>query len=140
MGMGYNLRSQNRNQLMMLPPSYEELLPEDHLARTVVEVVEHFDLGAFYSSLRPDGRGGASYDPATLVAVVLGYSCYTLIHLLAPQADLGPTVGALPTGSVPIPTWADLASFGGLIGETTAFQVLIANALTLALLGTLDAL
>lgn len=58
----------------MLPPSVAEWLPERHLARTVVSVVDNLDLSAFFARLRADGRGGASYDPRLLVALLMyGY-------------------------------------------------------------------
>jgi transposase len=57
-----------------MPPSLADWLPEDHLAWFVLDVVAELDLSCFYSDLREDGRGGASYDPAVILAVlVYGY-------------------------------------------------------------------
>jgi hypothetical protein len=36
-----------QDQPMLLPPSYEELVPENHPVRVVNEVVERIDIGAF---------------------------------------------------------------------------------------------
>ncbi len=57
----------------LLPPSVQEWLPEGHLARYVVEVVEGLDL----SELERDygGRGSDPYHPATLLALLIyGYA------------------------------------------------------------------
>ncbi len=57
-----------------MPPSVAEWLPEDHLAWFVLDVVAELDLSSFYATLRDDGRGGAAYDPAMLLGVlVYGY-------------------------------------------------------------------
>jgi len=57
-----------------MPPSIEEWLPERHMARFVVEVVEQLDLSAFTRDYR--GRGGSvAYHPATLLALLIyGYA------------------------------------------------------------------
>ena len=57
------------DQLWLMPPSLADWLPEDHLAWFVLDVVAELDLTAFYADLRDDGRGGASYDPAVILAV-----------------------------------------------------------------------
>lgn len=60
---------------MMLPPSVREWLPQDHLAFFVLDVVAELDLGEFYGAHRSDGRGGAVYDPAMMLAVLLYAYC-----------------------------------------------------------------
>lgn len=63
----------SRQQQFLLPPSIDEWLPEQHLARFVVEVIEQLDLSRLTS--RYAGRGSAAYHPATLLAIlVYGYS------------------------------------------------------------------
>ncbi|MDX8130469.1 IS1182 family transposase [Methylomonas sp. OY6] len=63
----------NRHQLYLLPPSVDEWLPEAHLARFVVEVIEQLDLSQFTS--RYQGRGSAAYHPSVLLALlVYGYA------------------------------------------------------------------
>lgn len=54
-----------------MPPSLDEWVPQDHLARYVVATVARLDLRRFARPHRPDGRGRRSYDPAMLVALVL---------------------------------------------------------------------
>lgn len=70
-----NVRVGDMDQLMMLPPSVREWLPDDHLAFFVVDVVSELNLDAFYSAHRSDGRGGSVYDPAMMVAVLLYAYC-----------------------------------------------------------------
>jgi hypothetical protein len=46
------------NQPFLLPPSLQEWLPEDHLARFVADVCNELDLSAIYAEYeRSDGRG-----------------------------------------------------------------------------------
>jgi transposase len=73
--MSANLREADRDQLWLMPPSLADWLPEDHLAWFVLDVVAELDLNGFYANLREDGRGGASYDPAVILAVVLYAYC-----------------------------------------------------------------
>jgi len=56
---------------MLLPASVAEWLPDGHLARFVVEVVERLDLSGFYAAYRADGSGRPAHDPAMMVALVL---------------------------------------------------------------------
>ncbi len=65
----------HRNQPFLLPPSLEDWLPQDHLARFVVDVVDRLDLAAFYRRRREDGWGRAAYDPAMMVALLLYAYC-----------------------------------------------------------------
>ena len=56
-----------------MPPSVDEWLPEQHLARFVVEVVEGLDLRVMSHSYR--GSGSASYHPTVLLSIlVYGYA------------------------------------------------------------------
>ena len=69
--MGQNFLSCDRGQAMLLPASVSDWLPDGHLARFVVEVVERLDLAAFYAVYRDDGSGRPAHDPAMMVALVL---------------------------------------------------------------------
>lgn len=73
--MPVNVRDCDREQLYLLPPSVVEWLPEGHLAFFVLDVVAELDLAAFYASYRDDGRGGATYDPAMMLGVLLYAYC-----------------------------------------------------------------
>lgn len=57
----------------LLPPSLDEWLDEDHLARFVVEVVDQLDLSNLTRQYA--GRGSKAHHPATLLAIlVYGYA------------------------------------------------------------------
>jgi transposase len=63
----------DRDTGFLLPPSVDEWLPERHLARFVVEVIEGLDLRAMIGSYR--GRGEAAYHPHLLLGIlVYGYA------------------------------------------------------------------
>jgi transposase len=68
-----NFRLIDRDTGFLLPPSVDEWLPERHLARFVVEVVEGLDLRAMTGSYR--GSGEASYHPQLLLGLIIyGYA------------------------------------------------------------------
>lgn len=73
--MAVNVRGGDREQLYLMPPSVTDWLPEDHLAWFVLDVVAELDLGAFYAEFRVDGRGGAVYDPAMMLGVLVYAYC-----------------------------------------------------------------
>ena len=63
----------NRDTGFLLPPSVDEWLPERHLARFVVEVVDQLDLSAMVKAYR--GSGSASYHPSMLLGLLIyGYA------------------------------------------------------------------
>jgi transposase len=63
----------DRETGFLLPPSVDDWLPEQHLARFVVEVLEGLDLRAMTGDYR--GSGSASYHPAGLLGIlVYGYA------------------------------------------------------------------
>lgn len=68
-----NFRPINRATDFLLPPSVDEWLPERHLARFVVEVIDQLDLSAMVKAYR--GSGSASYHPAMLLGLLIyGYA------------------------------------------------------------------
>ena len=70
-GMARDFVSCDRGQLLLMPPSLVEWLPEDHLVWTVLGAVERMDLRRFEEAYRLGGAGRAPYDPAMLVALLL---------------------------------------------------------------------
>jgi transposase len=63
----------DRETLYLLPPSIQDWLPEKHLARFVVEIVEQLDLQPLKTSYC--GRGSRPYNPEMLVALLFyGYA------------------------------------------------------------------
>jgi transposase len=69
-----NVRPTDRQTGFLMPPSVDEWLPERHLARFVVDVVDGLDLKAMSKSYR--GSGSASYRPAVLLGLLI-YGCAT---------------------------------------------------------------
>jgi len=68
-----NFRSIDRQTGYLLPPSVDEWLPERHLARFIVEVVDGLDLRGMSGAYR--GSGSASYHPRMLLGLlVYGYA------------------------------------------------------------------
>jgi transposase len=68
-----NFRLIDRDTGFLMPPSVDEWLPERHLARFVVEVIEGLDLRAMSGSYR--GSGEASYHPQMLLGLLIyGYA------------------------------------------------------------------
>jgi transposase len=63
----------DRNTDYLLPPSVQDWLNEDHLARFVVEVIDQLDLSNLTRQYA--GRGSKAHHPATLLAIlVYGYA------------------------------------------------------------------
>lgn len=58
----------------LLPPSLQDWLPEGHLARFIVDIVERLDLKSLEHSY--SGRGSHPYSPAMLTALLF-YGCAT---------------------------------------------------------------
>lgn len=75
MGVAVNVRRGDVDQLMVMPPSVREWLPEDHLAFFLLDVVAELDLTGFYVGYRGDGRGGWVYDPSMMLGVLLYAYC-----------------------------------------------------------------
>lgn len=63
----------DRDTAYLLPPSVDEWLPNDHLARFVVEVIEQLELGELTRQYA--GRGSAAHHPAVLLGLLIyGYA------------------------------------------------------------------
>jgi transposase len=69
--MPQNFIECDREQVLLMPPSLSEWLPEDHLAWTILGSVREMDLSAFYGAYRSDGHGRPAYEPAMMVALLL---------------------------------------------------------------------
>lgn len=65
--------SANREQTTLLPHDLNSWLPEDHMARFVVEIVDRLDFRHIYSQYK--GGGSTPYDPRMLLSLLFyGYS------------------------------------------------------------------
>ncbi len=66
----------DRDTPYLLPPSVQDYLPEDHLARFAVEIVDHLDMKGILGVYA--GKGKKPYHPAMLVALLFyGYATGT---------------------------------------------------------------
>ena len=67
-----NFRPVDRATPFLLPPSVEDWLPKDHLARFVVDIVDQLDLSALTRQYR--GTGSAAYHPTLMLGLLIyGY-------------------------------------------------------------------
>jgi transposase len=68
-----NFRPIDRATPYLLPPSVDDWLPKDHLARFVVDIVDQLDLSALTGHYR--GTGSAAYHPALMLGLLIyGYA------------------------------------------------------------------
>jgi transposase len=68
-----NFRPIDRATPYLLPPSVEDWLPKDHLARFVVDIVDQLDLSAL--TRQYGGTGSAAYHPAVMLGLLIyGYA------------------------------------------------------------------
>ena len=68
-----NFRPIDRAMPFLLPPSVEDWLPKDHLARFVVDIVDQLDLSALTRQYR--GTGSDPYHPTVMLGLLIyGYA------------------------------------------------------------------
>ena len=68
-----NFRPIDRATPFLLPPSVEDWLPKDHLARFVVDIIDQLDLSALSRQYR--GTGCAPYHPTVMLGLLIyGYA------------------------------------------------------------------
>jgi transposase len=68
-----NFRPIDRATPYLLPPSVDDWLPKDHLARFVVDIVDQLDLSGLAGQYR--GTGSAAYHPAVMLGLLIyGYA------------------------------------------------------------------
>jgi transposase len=86
-------RSCSHDQPFLLPPSLQDWLPENHLARFIADVMNELDLSSIYASyVRSDGRGLAAYHPVLMARLLLyGYCIGTTSSRKIEQATYDKT-------------------------------------------------
>lgn len=71
--MSTNFIPVDRNTIYLLPPSVQDWLPEDHLARFIVDIVSQLNLRSVTEQY--GGRGSKAYHPRMLLALLFyGYA------------------------------------------------------------------
>ena len=83
--MAVNFVTMDRETPDLFPATVQEYLPEDHLARFVVEIVDRLDLSQLVAAYA--GTGSRPYHPAMLVALMF----------------YGDATGSAPSVSTPCP-------------------------------------
>ena len=75
--MANHFISSNRKQAYLLPPSIDEWLSQDHLARFIVDVTEQLDLSSLIKHYTNSG-GSSAYHPQVLLSLLFyGYATGT---------------------------------------------------------------
>ena len=73
--MPTTFRPYQPDQLLMLPESLQDWLPEGHLSQHVSDLVDGLDLRVFYDRYEGDGRRKSPYEPRMMVKVLIyGYA------------------------------------------------------------------
>ncbi len=66
-------KSSNRNQPFLLPPSIQDWLAQDHLARYIVDIVEQLDLSKIIDQY--NSKGKEAYNPRVMLSLLFyGYA------------------------------------------------------------------
>jgi transposase len=87
--MAKTFRPFDRDQMLLMPPSLQDWIAEDHLARFIADVVETLDLGAI-EQVYTEERGYPPYDPQMMTSVLLYAYCtgtYSSRKIAAQLAD-----------------------------------------------------
>ena len=73
--MAANYLPYDPQQMMLLPESLQEWLPEGHLAHFISDAIDGLDLGAFHARYEKEGPRNQPFHPAMMVKVlVYGYA------------------------------------------------------------------
>ena len=63
------IKSDNQNQMMIIPPSLDELIPSNHVVRIVNAVIDRLDISEILSTYR--GGGNSCFDPRMMLKVLI---------------------------------------------------------------------
>jgi transposase len=72
--MAKTFRPFDRDQMLLMPPSLQDWIGEDHLARFIADVVETLDLSAIEAAYSEE-RGYPPYDPRMMTGILLYAYC-----------------------------------------------------------------
>jgi transposase len=73
--MEKTFKSCDRKQMLLLPPSLLDWLPEGHLVHFILDLVEQLDLSKIYASYQGNGRGQPPYEPRMMTALLFYAYC-----------------------------------------------------------------
>jgi transposase len=73
--MAKTYRPYSPDQMLLLPPSLRDWLPEDHLVYFVSDVVDQLDLSAIESVYEKDDRGQPPYHPRMMTKILVYAYC-----------------------------------------------------------------
>ena len=113
--MPTTFRPYQPDQLLMLPESLQDWLPEGHLSQHVSDLVDGLDLRVFYDRYEGDGRRKSPYEPRMMVKVLIyGYATGVFSsRRLAKKLQEDVAFRVLGAGTILLTERS--ASFGGVI-------------------------
>ncbi len=81
------------DQLLMLPESLQDWLPEGHLSEHVSDLVDGLDLRVFYERYEGDGRRKSPYEPRRMLKVLIyGYATGGIVTLTTQDKRIGQSI------------------------------------------------
>lgn len=63
------IKSDNRKQNLLLPPSLDELIPENHVVRVVDAVIDRLDISGILSTYH--GGGNSAFNPRMMLKILV---------------------------------------------------------------------
>lgn len=63
------IKSDSRKQNLLLPPSLDELVPQNHMVRVVDAVIDRLDISSILSTYR--GGGNSAFEPRMMLKVLV---------------------------------------------------------------------
>lgn len=104
-------RKYERDQLLLMPPSLREWLPEGHLAYFVSDMVEQMDLRAIEEVYEKEGRGYPPYHPEMMVKVLVYAYCVGVYSSRRIAGKLKEDVGFRVLGAGNFPDFRTISDF-----------------------------
>jgi transposase len=117
--MAKTFRPFDRDQMLLMPPSLADWVPEDHLARFVSDLVETLDLRAIEETYSEE-RGYPPYHPRMMVAVLLYAYCTGTYASRRIAAKLVDSVGFRYLAAGNTPDFRTISDFRKRHGEALA--------------------
>jgi transposase len=129
--MGKTYRAYLPEQDLLLPPSLQDWLPEDHLAYFVSDVVEQLDLSAIESVYEEEDRGQPPYHPRMMTKILIYGYCVGVFSSRRMRKKLSEDVGFRVLAAGNEPDFRTISDFRKL--HLSALQGLFDQVLQIAL-------